>query len=115
MKTSNRSHLYRRGHTIVESAFVLLICLMGTFAIYEYSRYFMMAQMVNNATREGARLAVVNTNLGSTETSVIQSTVMQYLSGLGLTNTSGQPLSASDVVVQQVNPATGAASSPDSN
>jgi len=107
----------RQGHTIVEAAFVLLIALMLTMAIYDYGRYFMMSQLVNNAAREGARQAVANTN--TQNTAMIQATVIQYLAdqnGLnGLKDSSGKAFSAADVVVMQVNPATGAAATPDSN
>jgi Flp pilus assembly protein TadG len=107
-----KEHCDRSGHTIVETAFVLMIALMMTLAIYDYGRYFMLAQMVNEAAREGARQAVSTTN--TQNTAAIQATVMTYLFNMGLTNASGKAFSASDVVVQQVNPATGQPTS-DSN
>jgi len=97
----------------VETAFVLLIALMLTLAIYDYGRYFMLSQLVNNAAREGARQAVANTN--TQNTAMIQNTVVQYLAHQNFTNSSGNPFSASDVVVIQVNAATGAPASPDSD
>src|SRR5271154_6726900 len=103
----------RRGATVVETAFVLLIALTLTFAIYDFGRYFMLSQLVNNAAREGARQAVANTN--TQNTAMIQNTVVQYLANQNYTDSAGNALSASDVVVIQVNPATGAATSPDSN
>jgi Flp pilus assembly protein TadG len=103
----------RRGATVVETAIVLSVALTMTLAIYEYCRYFMLSELVNNAAREGARLAVVSTNTQNTAT--IQNTVFQYLANQNLKNTSGKTFSASDVQVYQVNPATGAKTSPDSN
>jgi hypothetical protein len=41
--------------------------------------------------------------------------VVQYLANQNYTDSSGNAFSASDVVVLQVNPATGAAATPDSN
>ena len=103
----------RRGVVVVETSFVLLIALTLTLAVYEYGRYFMLSQIVNNAAREGARQAVANTN--TLNTLMIQNTVVQYLANQRLTDSSGRAFSASDVVVTQVNPATGAPTSPDSN
>ena len=98
---------------MVETAIVLLIALTLTLAIYDYGRYFMLSQLVNNAAREGARQAVVKTN--TQNTAMIQNTVIQYLANQNFTDSSGNAFSASDVVVIQVNPATGAPTSPDSN
>lgn len=98
---------------MVETAFVLLIALTLTLAIYDFARYFMLSQLVNNAAREGARQAVVNTS--TQNTAMIQNTVVQYLANQNFTDSSGHAFSASDVVVMQVNPATGAPTSPDSN
>jgi len=98
---------------VVETAFVLSIALMLTLAVYDYGRYFMLSQVVNNAAREGARQAVANTN--TQNTAMIQNTVVQYLANQRFTDSTGNALSASDVVVIQVNPATGAPTSPDSN
>jgi Flp pilus assembly protein TadG len=102
----------RRAATVVETAFVLLIAILLTLAIYDYSRYFMLSQLVNNAAREGARQAVANTNTQNTV--MIQNTVVQYLANQNYTDSSGNAFTASDVVVLQVNPATGAAATPDS-
>ena len=113
MKLRTRGSADRRGVAAVETTIVLVIALILTFAIYDYSRYFMLSQLVNNAAREGARQAVVNTNNQNTAT--IQNTVVQYLAGQNYTNSSGNAFSAADVVVTQVNPATGLPTSPDSN
>lgn len=110
-----RAHRFseRRGATAVETAFVMLIAVTLTFAIYEYGRYFMLSQLVNNAAREGARQAVANTN--TQNTAMIQATVVNYLANQNYTDSSGNAFSASDVVVVQVNPATGQPTTPDSN
>lgn len=52
----------RSGATVVESVFVILIALTFMFAIFEYGRFVMTKQILENAAREGARYAVVHTN-----------------------------------------------------
>jgi Flp pilus assembly protein TadG len=113
MKIGNPHARRRPGATLVETAMVLIVALTLTLAIYEYCRYFMLSELVNNAAREGARLAVVSTN--TQNTAAIQNTVYKYLANQSLMNTSGKAFSASDVLVYQVNPATGAKTVPDSN
>ena len=113
MKVRAVSCSRRRGVTIVETTIVLMLAVILTAAIYDYGRYFMLSQLVNNAAREGARQAVANTN--TQNTAMIQNTVVQYLASQNFTDSSGKAVSASDVTVVQVNPATGAATSPDSN
>jgi Flp pilus assembly protein TadG len=112
MKMHKVKSASRSGVTVVETAIVLSVALLLTFAIYDYARYFFLSQLVNNAARAGARVAVANTN--SQNTALIQSTVMQYLASQNLTDTSGNAFNAADVVVTQVNPSTGAATT-DSN
>src|SRR5450432_538857 len=107
MKLKTDRFCHRRGATVVETAVVLMIALTLTLAIYDYARYFMLSQLVNNAAREGARQAVANTNTQNTGT--IQATVVQYMASQNYTNASGKAFSASDVTVLQVNPATGVA------
>ncbi len=113
MKIKTGRFPVRRGATVVETAFVLLVAVTLTLAIYDYGRYFMLSQLVNNAAREGARQAVANTN--TQNTAMIQNTVVNYLASQNFSDAGGTAFSASDVVVLQVNPATGAAATPDSN
>jgi Flp pilus assembly protein TadG len=46
----------------VETAAVIVIFLLLIFGILEYCRIIFVRQLLENATREGARFAVVNTN-----------------------------------------------------
>jgi Flp pilus assembly protein TadG len=112
MIASTKSPDSRRGATVVETAVVLLITLIFVFAIFEYARYVFISDLVNNAVREGARQAVATTN--TQDTASIQNTVVYFLAGQQVVNSSGQPLKASDVTVFQANPATGAPATPDS-
>lgn len=69
----------RRGLTMVETAIVISLVLLLIFGIYEYGRFVMVRQVIHNAAREGARLAVVSTN--SLTESDIRNTVLNYLAG----------------------------------
>src|SRR5260370_22959096 len=53
----------RRGATVVEMAFVLSIALLLLFGILEYARFVFFMHVAQNAAREGARFAVVRTEL----------------------------------------------------
>jgi Flp pilus assembly protein TadG len=72
----------RRGAAVVETAFVIPICLLFLLGIYEYGRFIMVRQLLDNAAREGARYAVVHTQ-GKT-TLDVQNVVDQYLAGQGM-------------------------------
>jgi Flp pilus assembly protein TadG len=61
----------RRGATLVEAAFVIVVALMFLYGIIEYARYLMVLHIANNAAREGARYAVVHTGDGTTQAQVV--------------------------------------------
>ena len=61
-----RSHSRRPAATMVEMAVVITIALMFFFGIFEYGRFVMTRQLMENAAREGARYAAVHTNDGTT-------------------------------------------------
>lgn len=56
----------RSAATIVESALIISILVLILFGIFEYGRFVMTRQLMENAAREGARWAVVHTYDGST-------------------------------------------------
>jgi Flp pilus assembly protein TadG len=87
----------RPGVTLVETAIVIGVCLILMLALFEYGRFVMIEQLVENATREGARQATVSTTNGSTAT--IQATVTNYLMG--------QPLQNVNIQVYKADPASG--------
>ena len=70
----------RRGTTLVETAMVLSIALFLLFSVYEYGRYVMMMQLLENASREGARFAAAHTADKTTQD--VQNQVTTYLVGL---------------------------------
>ncbi len=78
---------------MVETALVLPIVLLFLFGIFEYGRYFMTMQLLNNAAREGARYAIAHLQpvvLGSTTygnaTSDVTSVVTGVTAGVTLNN-----------------------------
>jgi Flp pilus assembly protein TadG len=100
MKLSERIREHvRRGAAVVETALVLNVFLLGLLGIFEYGRIVMIRQLMDNAAREGARLAVVGTASDpEVTTTQIQNTVLSYLAG--------QTLSGVTVSVYQANPTT---------
>lgn len=87
-----RSHQHSRsGAAIIETAMVLPVFIMFFFGTFEYGRYLMMQQVLNNAAREGARYALSHTQAttiggvtqGSADSDVIAK-VNSYLGGLQL-------------------------------
>jgi Flp pilus assembly protein TadG len=63
----------RSGAALVETAAVVVIFLMVLFGVFEYCRMMFTRQLVDNAAREGARFAVVNT----TDTNLVADTQAQ--------------------------------------
>jgi Flp pilus assembly protein TadG len=70
-----RSHSNERGQALVETALVLPIVLLVAVGIFEFGRAFQTWQILTNAAREGARIAVLP---GST-VSDVQSRVVTYM------------------------------------
>lgn len=55
-----RSHLgSERGQALLETAFVLPIILLVSIGIFEFGRAYQTVQVMTNAAREGARVAVL--------------------------------------------------------
>jgi Flp pilus assembly protein TadG len=68
---------------VVEFAIVISACLMFMLGIFEYGRFVMIRQLLDNAAREGARQATSNTT--TLTTADIQNTVTGYLAGQPIT------------------------------
>jgi Flp pilus assembly protein TadG len=83
---------------MVEAALVLPICFAILLGLVEFGRLVMVRQLLDNAAREGARLAVVSTN--SLATQDIQNCVTSRLAG--------QTLQGISIQVYKANPTTGA-------
>lgn len=63
-----------RGSVMVEMAVAVTLLVFLIFGIVEFGRAFFIANVLNNAAREGARKAVVTTN-----TATFESTVKNYI------------------------------------
>ena len=70
----------RRGAAAVEFALVAPVFFVLLFGMIEYGRAVMVEQIITNAAREGARVAIIS---GATTTSVTTA-VNTYLSGAGI-------------------------------
>lgn len=72
----------QRGAAIIETALTLPLLLLVSVAIFEFGRAYQTWQVMTNAAREGARVAVLpGTAAGS---SVVDTRVRQYLQMGGL-------------------------------
>ncbi|MDX1963191.1 MAG: TadE/TadG family type IV pilus assembly protein [Pirellulales bacterium] len=71
----------RRGAAVVEFAVVAPVFFLLVFGIIEYGRMVMVQQLITNASREGARRAVLD---GAT-TAAVQTTVNNYLASGSIT------------------------------
>ncbi len=84
LKLEKPCRLYRRkrvGTAAVEFAIVAPVFFLMVFGMIEYGRMVMVQQIITNASREGARKAVLD---GST-TADVQNTVVNYMAGGGIT------------------------------
>jgi len=93
----------RKGAFATEFAFIVVVFFMFLFGILEYARFIFVQNVLNNAAREGARYAVVQTN--SATTAQVQTYVNAYLAGQG-SALSGFS-STSNIIVFQANTSTG--------
>jgi Flp pilus assembly protein TadG len=90
--------LCRRGAALVEAAIVMNIFLLFIFGIFEFGHFVMVRQLMDNAARDGARMAA--TGALTVTTAQIQAQVTTELSGQGPSNL--------QINVFQANPTTGA-------
>lgn len=67
----------RRGVAAVEAAVALPVCLLFMLGVFEYGRYVMVRNVLENAAREGARYAAVHT--ADKQTSDVQAVVTGFL------------------------------------
>src|SRR5438067_5589374 len=72
----------RPGAHLVEFAVVSIFFFLILFGILEYGRLVMIINLMDNAAREGARYAVVNTNQGSSLTANTRGVVVTRLANI---------------------------------
>jgi len=90
----------RRGAAAVEFAIVLPVFVLLTFGMIEYGRMVMVQQVITNASREGARRAVLD---GATSTEVTDA-VTTYLTNAAI--------SGGTTTMSPANPSSAAAGDP---
>ncbi|MGA2061629.1 MAG: TadE/TadG family type IV pilus assembly protein [Thermoguttaceae bacterium] len=81
----------RRGAAAVEFAIVAPVFFLLVFGMIEYGRMVMVQQVLTNASREGARVGVLDPPTGQTSLPIVTSTVNNYLTSAGI---SGATLTA---------------------
>ena len=86
-RNQKRRGVSERGSTIVESAIILLAFFMFVFGIFEAGRFLNTRQVLTNAAREGARLAVAPLSGTNTlpSTAEIQTRVDDFLASANIT------------------------------
>jgi Flp pilus assembly protein TadG len=62
----------------VESALVLSVFLLLLFGIFEYCRFLFVLHVTNNAAREGARYASVNSTASTSQSATLQTAIIAY-------------------------------------
>jgi Flp pilus assembly protein TadG len=67
----------RRGTALVEMALVLPIFVAVTLGIVEFGRAMMVGQLITNAAREGARLAIIDGSTNAEVTDYIEDFLAQ--------------------------------------
>ncbi len=100
MTRTRRNPGRRRGGTLLEVAIVLAVLIGIVLGVFEYGRIVMVKQVMDNAARVGARMAVVSTNTNPpTTTAMIQAQVTTALAGM---------IQSPTILVYQANITTGA-------
>ena len=75
----------RRGAAAVEFAIVAPVFFLLVFGMIEYGRMVMVQQVLTNASREGARVGVLDPPTGQMSLPIVTSTVNNYLTSAGIT------------------------------
>lgn len=71
----------RRGATLPEFALLLTVFLMFLFGVFEYARYLLVLHTVTNASRDGARYAVISSSNPNAGTFTTDTTAADGYSG----------------------------------
>lgn len=97
-----RSRGLRLGAATVEFALVAPLFFLLVFGMVEFGRMVMIQQVITNASREGARKAV----LDGSSSSNVKNAVVTYMSNGGVT------ISTSNVTINPTDPSSAAAGNP---
>jgi Flp pilus assembly protein TadG len=85
----------QRGATIIEFSFVLILFLMFLFGVLDFSRLLYTWNMTNEATRAGARYAVVCATLG--DNSRILTAMQQRVPQITSINVAWEPAGCDEI------------------
>jgi Flp pilus assembly protein TadG len=95
-----------RGQALLETALILPLILLVSVSIFEFGRAYQTLQVLTNAAREGARVAV----LPSSTPSDVQSRVTAYLQAGQLANSGNATVSVDQNVTISIGATAAAAS-----
>lgn len=95
MRTSRSSIRSERGAALLETALTLPLLLLVTVGIVEFGRAYQTWQVLTNAAREGARVAVLP---GGDDTAV-QNRVLDYMEAGQLSSPNSATVSVTSVVI----------------
>ena len=95
-----------RGQALLETAITLPLVLLVSVSIFEFGRAYQTSQVITNAAREGARIAV----LPSTTNEDVQARVVSYLRSGQLGNVNGATVSVNRNTTVAVGTGTASAS-----
>ena len=95
-----------RGQAMIETALVLPILLLISVGIFEFGRAYQTYQVLTNAAREGARLAI----LPDSTTADVQSRVAAYMQAGALDNYNSATISVNQSATMSIGAATASAS-----
>jgi Flp pilus assembly protein TadG len=96
----------QRGQALIETAITLPLILLVSVSIFEFGRAYQTVQVLTNAAREGARVAV----LPNATPSDVQSRVIAYLQAGQLANSANATVSVDQNQTISIGAATAAAS-----
>jgi Flp pilus assembly protein TadG len=95
-----------RGQALLETAMILPLILLVSVSIFEFGRAYQTLQVLTNAAREGARVAI----LPNTTPSDVQSRVTAYLQNGQLANYNTATVSVNQNATMSIGATTAAAS-----
>ena len=95
-----------RGQALVEAAVTLPLILLVAVAIFEFGRAYQTTLVLNNAVREGARVAI----LPNTRPEDVQARVRDYLRSGQLGNVAGATVSVNQNATMSIGASTAGAS-----
>ncbi len=101
--------LGRRGQAVVEFALVLPLVLIMVISVFEFARAWNIQQVLTDAAREGARVAVVGNGAGESESEIkakVETAIDNALFVAGIDPENAKPYGLNGMRGGRGNPAT---------